>query len=166
MKLVWFAAKEKEKVEKRPGQAERAQQETLGTMGADVFLTRWLTPVCSCLQACQLCSRESELHEALLQAREKSPPDSRCSEEECAEDARYAVPLLGRKPIMIMDGAKYHVRTNPGWVRRDGPGGIYGARGAGRGDEKSACAQRPASTTFRRHCRVPLRRTRTTGSNC
>ena len=40
LKLVWFAAKQKEKVEKRPAQAQQSEESTLGTMDADLFMQK------------------------------------------------------------------------------------------------------------------------------
>ena len=129
LNLTWFSAKEKEKVEKKPKQVEAA---TSGTMDADVFMNHWLRPVCRCLQAIELCEHVPDLHTRFLEFASNFPPESRCSDAEYKADAERCAPLLGRRAIIMMDGTKYHCKTNPGYLRREGPGSIFGPRGAGR----------------------------------
>jgi hypothetical protein len=126
--MCWQAMKPREKPERQPAEAEAL----LGTMDADMFVEQWLKPVCQCLQAVELSRSTDELEMEFRRSRESFPAESRCSDEDLAADASDCCSLLGRRACMVLDGARCHTSMNPWYLRREGPGSIYGPRGAGR----------------------------------
>jgi len=125
---VWLCTDRDEKLQK---QSVRRDQEAAGNMDAELFL-EWLRAVRPCLRAARFCDTPEQLHREPVEMQAQIMPDMRRSAEEIAADAAVLARVLGRTLVLHLDGARHHVRTNPGYIPRAGRGGIYGPAGWGR----------------------------------